>query len=220
MKVLRARPGQVVSLYDEQGHSRTATIRSVDHRRAVAHLDLSPGPVAPPASAAIELGVGFLKGSKLDEVIRFAASMGVRGIHPFVTTRSVAAQAQAPGIEKLSRWKRIANQACKISPGVTPPFISAPTSLVALIARMSGPCAKIILWEGSAPPLAGVLKSKNVGDGIALLVGPEGGFSEEDVTASEAAGFRRASLGPYVFRSEYATQIALILTLHAMGLLG
>jgi 16S rRNA (uracil1498-N3)-methyltransferase len=124
-------------------------------------------------------------------------------------------EAPPPSPSRLSRYERIVMEACKqcgrrVLPAMTLGALSPPDAGVLAILLAHG--------EGVAP-LRAVLAGPKAAE-VWLAVGPEGGFSDDEIEAAVASGWRRASLGPRVLRTETAGAIASALVLHTWGDLG
>ena len=98
------------------------------------------------------------------------------------------------------------------------PEIEAIHELADFLTQATG--ARIMLWEGEPAPLREVVKRIDAQAGMTLLIGPEGGFSEQEVTVAQAHGFLVAGLGQRVLRAETATLSVLTIIQHLFGDLG
>ena len=141
-----------------------------------------------------------LKGDKMELVIQKTTELGVHKIIPVVSTRSVA----LPKKNKLLRWRKIAVEAIKQCGRVVLPEIAEPTP----IERADVDGAKIFFWEKGGIPFSRAIKGL-LPQNIAFLIGPEGGFSEEQAENLIKKGWKPVSLGPVILRSETASVFAL-----------
>lgn len=190
--VLRLGPGAALELFDGTGFVVSAEIVSADKRGATARVN---GPVddrRPPH--ALHLGLAVLKGGAMDDALRGAVEAGVTAFHPILADRSVATG------DRGDRWQRIVEGAAAQCMRADVPSIHAPAPLDEVLSRLANlPARWVATFEGSRPD--------PVGDDTALLVGPEGGWTDAEVAQSLAAGWRPASLGPWVLRAATAAVV-------------
>jgi 16S rRNA (uracil1498-N3)-methyltransferase len=200
--VLRARPGDKVVLFDGAGQEADAIIEVVAEAGLV--LSVSAPRAAATRGAPITLLCGLLKGEKMDLVIQKATELGAARIVPLVTDRSVVRLDEERGEARRARWSRIAAEAARQSRRADVPEIAAPTDFGAALAAAAPHALRLLLHEGETAPLRLDEPLE-----VVVAVGPEGGFSPEEVAAARAAGFQVAGLGPRVLRAETAAIAAL-----------
>lgn len=173
---------------------------------------------------------GLPKGDKMDLVVQKAVELGVYGIIPVITSRAVPELTPAKAASRLSRWRRVAIEAAQQSRRSRVPWVGEPATLGELLrgverglARGAGSGEALALWEGERRPLEAVLAGMTGderGRRIYLFVGPEGGFSPEEVDAFHGAGVRTAALGPRILRTETAAVAGVSVLLFYLGELG
>jgi len=151
-------------------------------------------------------------------VIQKATELGAARIIPLVTSRTIPLVEGERESLRIERWQRIAQEAAKQSGRTMVPEIEAIHELADFLAQAAG--ARIMLWEGEPAPLREVVKKIDAQAGITLLIGPEGGFAEQEVTVAQAQGFLVAGLGQRVLRAETATLSVLTIIQHLFGDLG
>lgn len=199
-KVLRLRAGDAVTAFDGKGSEWDATIAAIGPTRASLTLGTKRTRVTE-SPCRIVLGQGIGKGEKLDFVVRAATELGVVDIVPVVTDRAVAT---ADGREKVDRWRRIAEEACKQCGRSVVPTVHAPLDLPAFLAFAKDSTVKVVPWEGGGKSLSSVVADHGRATSAAALVGPEGGLASTEVSAAENAGFTAVTLGPRILRTETA----------------
>jgi 16S rRNA (uracil1498-N3)-methyltransferase len=150
----------------------------------------------------------------MDWVVQKATELGVLSIHP-VHTERVDVPPASP--QRLRRWQRIAIEACKQCGGRRVP----PVEYVDRLPAPSGDGLLPLLLD----PGEGALSLTTLGPDTApervwLAIGPEGGFSRQEVCGHLTAGWQPLGLGPRVFRTETAGIVAASLILHRWGVLG
>lgn len=159
---------------------------------------------------------GLLKGEKMDFVIQKATELGVSAIIPVSTVRS-----QLRETRKLPRWKKIAEEASRQSGRAKIPEIFESFSFKDIFdipVLISG--KGIIFWEQGGEKLPALTSKLSNTDKIFLIIGPEGGFSEEEVLFASDKGFFTATLGSRILRAETASIAAVSIIQFALGDLG
>ena len=217
LTVLRLEPGDEVTVFDGEGNEYRTDLTE-DYQGGVyltIQEELQPERESP---VRITLGQGLLKGEKMKFVIQKATELGAARIIPLVTSRSIPIVEGERESLRLKRWQRIAEEAAKQSNRTVVPEIEAIQELADFLAQSAG--ARMMLWEGEPIPLREVLGEIDPTVGITLLIGPEGGFSEEEVSAAQAQGFLVAGLGKRVLRAETAALSVLSIVQHLFGDLG
>jgi 16S rRNA (uracil1498-N3)-methyltransferase len=217
LTVLRLGPGDEVTVFDGEGREyRTELSEDYDAGMYLAiQEELSPQRESP---LRIMLGQALLKGDRMKFVIQKTTELGVDRIVPLVTSRSVPIVEGERESLRIERWRRIAQEAAKQSGRTVVPEIEAIHELRDFLTQGEG--AKVMLWEGEPTPLREVAQKLDPHAGITLLIGPEGGFSEAEVTAAQDQGFIVAGLGQRVLRAETATLSVLTIIQHLFGDLG
>ncbi len=174
-------------------------------------LKLSLTPEATPETSfpQLHLMAGLLKGRKLDDVVRQAAELGTTTFQPLQTEHCIAKWHEDQPTARLNRWSAIAREACQQS-GAYPVMAIQPAVTLEVAVRQ---------WENRGPllffhqsPLAkaslhGYLSSRP--SQIGLLIGPEGGFSQQETDFLRKHGASPVWFGPTVFRAETACTAAL-----------
>jgi len=215
-RVLRIKAGKRVWLIDEEGERYLAEVREVGENQT--KLDILEKAEKPEAKIHLTLAQALLKSKKMDFLIRKATELGMTEFIPVVASRSVA-RVQEREAKKVERWQKIAASASKQSrrafvPGVQPPqtyrsFIRDRHELKRLIlCEALGRYLREILAEGPESPAEGGIPS------VVIAVGPEGGWTEEEVNLALENGFEPVSLGKQVLRSETASLAALAMVSH------
>ena len=194
-RVMRARTGDSLEVFDGQGRWWTATITEID--RGKVELELGTGSSEPTAAGGrLTLAVALPKGDRQKWLIEKLTELGVDRLVPLQTTRGVA----EPTATAIERLRRGVIEACKQCGRCRLLEITAPGTLQSIVSL--APPARRLLADPAGLPLAAA--ATPTGGDLLVAVGPEGGFTTEEVAAAEAAGFRRVSLGPHILRIETA----------------
>lgn len=224
-RVRRVRPGAEVEVFDGRGRGYRGRVETIGRDRLSVLLETE----LPPGSRDSQLDVALyqaLPASRgvMEEIIARATELGARSISPVVTTRSRAALlATTEGVaRRLPRWEKIARDACKSSGRFRPPDLSPPLAFSqALEDAASRPGLRIIPAEhGVHPPLDRSLSQETPAETVSLLVGPEGGWTAEELDLALQSGFRPVSLGPRILRTVTAALASLVALQLAFGDMG
>ena len=156
------------------------------------------------------------RGDSMDLIVQKATELGVRRIVPVVTERSVVRLDEERGKKRLRHWQAITVSACEQCGRNLLPVVEAPSSLDRYSDKPE-PGLKVVLDGTSDIAFDGLPVPS---DAITLLVGPEGGLSEEEIEAATGKGFERATLGPRILRAETAAIAAVILAQSLWGDMG
>ncbi len=222
-RVLRLGVDDTVTLFDGKSVEATARITRVgpralelkiEERHAVSAIDR-------PHVTVIQ---ALAKGDKLDLVVQKATELGAARIIPVTTTRAIA-RLDANTLRTMSRrsrWQKIAREAARQSGRLDVPEVEGVTALTTAMQASPKDALKLLLWEGARqttlrsvlPPLDEAPQQ------IVIAVGPEGGFTVEEVEAARHAGFVPVGLGPRILRTETAALVVLAILGYALGDLG
>lgn len=209
IRVLRLGAGAAVAVFDGRGHELQATVERIAGNTVMLELG-EPVVPAPERRVAVTLAQAVLKGASMDDVVRDATMMGVSAIVPLVTAHTVARRAaSAHGAE---RWRRVAIASAKQCRRARVPDVSEPLAFDAwrLQAR-SGPA--LLLVEPSIrdvnPQPMRAMGTGAQPESATLVVGPEGGWSADEVRDAVASGLIAVTLGPLTLRAEAVALAAL-----------
>ncbi len=206
LRVLRARPGDRLTLFDGQGQEAQARVVAVESGRlrvrVEARYSASREPLAP-----VTLYLALLKGEKLVDVVRMGTELGASRFVLLVSRRAVA---KAIRPQKLERLRRVAVAAAKQSGRTRLPEVQGPIPVAQVPAVEQGLLAH---------PNAGarVAEVHDPTRPVALAVGPEGGFTAEEVDLLVARGFTPVTLGTRTLRAETAACALLALVTAGSG---
>jgi 16S rRNA (uracil1498-N3)-methyltransferase len=217
--VLRAQAGQVYELSDGS-RAWLAEIRSVGRKR-VEFLLLEPLPT-PNAFADITLLLSIVKFDAFEWAIEKAAELGVSRIVPLAAARSETGLLAA-AVKRSVRWQKILLEASQQSRRLRLPLLDDPRKpALAFTAESAG--LRLMLSERSGTPSmrhalepGRATSSSSAIASAALAIGPEGGWTDEELTSARAAGFREASLGQLILRTETAVIAALATLNYALS---
>ena len=205
--VLRLHSGDSAALFDGRGTEARVRLTSDDPDR-VTFETLSTAKTPRPA-CRIRFGQALIKPAGMELLLQKLTELGVSEIWPIASERSVS---KPDGEKRISaRWQAIALAACKQSGQNWLPKIAEAAPLDTFLAAPdpAPPIGRIIgSLQPEARPLSTLVneaKNQGVISAVDVLIGPEGDFSPAEIGRARAAGFRPASLGPLVLRSETAS---------------
>jgi len=213
--VLRLPPGSELEVFDGEGGTHLARL---EEEGGALHLALGPRREEAIAPASLRLAFALARGERCDVAVQKATELGVARLSPFEAVRSVVRLDAARREERARRWRRIAADAARQCGRADVPRVDSPASLGEVLGDAGGEVRKIALHTGGGEPLAAVVDRASRGH--LLLVGPEGGFTADEVEACLAAGARLGTLGPRTLRFETACIAAVTLVQHLAGDLG
>ncbi len=217
--VLRLAPGTKITLFDGSGSFYEAEITKISANRVEARIvSITPFiDIAESSRPAVHIGLGVLKGKKMDLVVQKITELGIASLQPF---RSRFCAANEPDANRLSRWQKIALEACKQCNRPKPPELLEVMDFNNLLSASGADNhdMKLILWEEEGQKtLAQTLEPSGSIRSCLVLIGPEGGFNADEIKASVAAGFTPVSLGNRILRAETATIAAAAILQYHLG---
>ena len=216
-KVLRLKPGMTVGLSDGGGMQGEARIQSLTRDQVVLEV-LRRFPSRREPAGELVVAQAMLKDQKMDLLLRQLTELGMTRWLPFISERSVPQPDERRQASRAARWARIAREAVKQCRRGRIPDLSAVGRLDDVLKEGFHFDTRIMFWEGARHALPQTADGDPDGSRqVLIIVGPEGGFSDEEAAAAEQAGFRLATLGPRILRAETATIAASTLVQHLYG---
>ena len=209
-RVLRVEPGQRYEISD----SHFAWLAEIVEARGdrVVFRVLEPLVTMPPP-VEIDLSAALFKFDRFEWMIEKATELGVDSILPVATARTEKGLFEASR-KRSERWRRIALEAGQQSRRLRPPSIQPAVSFDHALAPVTA--LRYFLEEASAPPFLRALAGERpAGARVALLTGPEGGWTDAERAAARHAGWQPVSLGPQILRAETAALAAVAVLLNA-----
>lgn len=206
-RVLRAKPGQQFDVV-AAGHVRRGTVADVSDERVV--FDLAEEVSAADLLIEVSLLLAVFKFERMEWAIEKVTELGVARIVPVIARRSEKHLAAAAP-KRVERWRRIVEEAAQQSRRASVPEIAAPLKLDAVLADAD---RGIVLAESEQEiSLKQVLSDMKPANALWLAIGPEGGWTNEEVESFRRVGWRSATLGKTILRTETAAIAALAITL-------
>lgn len=204
--VLRLKVGRDAVLFNGRGGEYLCSV--VDVARNQVTLDVrSYTDIDRESKLGLTLQIALSKGDRFEWALQKATELGVTRIQPIISERTEVKLTDDRLHKKVAHWRGVVRSACEQSGRTTLPELEFPQSFsdILLCAESSSSSLKLIL-----DPLDGlsVRELPDTAD-ILLAVGPEGGFSEQEIDSAKKAGYRSLNMGPRILRTETAPLAAI-----------
>lgn len=224
-EVLRLRAGDEAFVFDGAGREFACIVVDAGRRgsdRARLEVRAPAEPLCAESPLELTLAVALLKGEKFDLVVQKATELGASRIVPVVTRRAdVRLRDEGDAARRVERWRRLALEACKQSGRARVPAVETPANFSSLLAAgedsdemhlMFAERGGVTLAEVAAATLTKARPSS-----IVALVGPEGGWEDEEIEQAKQCGWTVVTLGGRVLRAETAAIVVTALLQHSFG---
>ncbi|MDH5510549.1 MAG: 16S rRNA (uracil(1498)-N(3))-methyltransferase [Nitrospinota bacterium] len=205
-KVARLKPGGMARVL-AAGRSHECSVIEISSSLAKLRIE-STIRESGDSGPRITLAQGIVKGKAMDDIVRVASELGAAEIIPLLTGRVEGVGADKTIPNRVERWRSIAASAAKVSSHPLPCAIHPPMTL-AHLAEMEADL-KLAFWEDESHTLKSILRDVNAISSVLIVIGPEGGFSEEEAASLRAMGIRTASLGSRILRARTAGAAAIL----------
>lgn len=202
-KVLRHQAGDALILFNGDGHQYPAHIQAIDKKRVTVNIDdvESPNTESP---LKIHLGIGISKGDRMDWILQKTTELGVTSVTPLLSERTEFKVKGERLEKKVKHWRQIMISACEQCGRNLLPQLAAPTTIPDWTTSVDAE-VRLVLHHRSSQRL---LNSTSI-NSAALLIGPEGGLSEDEIVYAGQQGFSAMALGPRILRTETAPLAAI-----------
>jgi 16S rRNA (uracil1498-N3)-methyltransferase len=223
--VLRLRTGDEAFVFDGEGREYLCVVAESGSGKggeAVLEVRARVEPQRPESPLELTLGVALLKGEKFDLVVQKATELGVARIVPFVSKRAdVRLRDERDAGRRALRWQRLALEAAKQSGRARVPVVAEPRAFASVLADegAAGERLRLLFAERGGHGLAeagrGLTNARP--SSVVALVGPEGGWDDEELTQATEAGWTLITLGGRTLRAETAAIVVAALLQHLFG---
>lgn len=214
VKVLRRKVGDKVRITD--GTKRyQAEITDIGSKEAALRI-LEELPLRQPQNSPA-LGVALLKHNHLETVIQKGVELGCNTFYLFTTERTVPRHKEGVTPKKMERFQKIAAAAAKQCGVIREPVIHSPVSWKETVQTFSKFSSVFLAWEGSCTSDFRKIFTSAKKENCLLIIGPEGGWSEEEIRLAENGGAQRVGLGDIILRAETAAIVLLTLAQYELG---
>lgn len=206
VRVMRCSAGHVLTVIDGEGGSYEAVLYSVSKKGAFLKVTNFEQQSSHPYNTILCQAV--LKGDAMDQVIEQSVEIGVSEIYPLVTERTIVRETR-----KLRRWQKIAEEAVEQSQGVFLPKVHRPIDLNELIRQFKTLVEPLgLLLIKGAGDIEQTIKTAGLRTKTYVVVGPEGGLTEDEVFFLTESGFKPVSIGRFTLKAKTAGPVGLALT--------
>ena len=209
--VLRMASGQPVIVLDNNGWEFEAVLADVGRKRVTAVIQYKRSVTTEPTSH-ITLYQSLLKRGNFEWVLQKATELGVSRFVPLITERTVARRPK-----KTDRWQRILIEAAEQSRRGRIPQLVESMTLAQAAAELPAQHIGLIPWETAGTGSIGEYLAGKGGTAVSLFIGPEGGFTPDEITLAQQYNIQPITLGQRILRAETAAIAAVTLTLYELG---
>jgi 16S rRNA (uracil1498-N3)-methyltransferase len=220
-QVMRLKQGNKINVFDGFGQEFEAVIKGFTPKTVFIEL----GKRIPLADKEIRitLAQAIPKAGKMDTIVKSAAELGADEIIPFDATRSVSRIAGEKSSLKVARWQKIAGEAARCCHSSHIAKVSKVSSFEDMLTSASGNALRLIFWEEeSQKTIKDILTDETFAatKDFFIVVGPEGGFSKDEVTMAKESGFVSVSLGKQILKVETAAVAIISIIQYEKGIFG
>jgi 16S rRNA (uracil1498-N3)-methyltransferase len=218
-EVLRLKPGDEVYVFNGEGKEFLSRIEESRRDNARLQIIREVEPARPESQLQLTLALALLKGEKFDLVVQKATELGVTRIVPVMTKHAdIRLRDESDAAKRVMRWQRIAMEAAKQSGRAVVPTVAGVITFASLIETQGSGSAGLMFSERDGQFLFQTKQQIPAGaTQITALVGSEGGWSDEEIEASRAAGWTIVTLGGRTLRAETAAIAVIALLQYLFG---
>lgn len=204
LQVLRLKAGEMITISNGEGDEFLAEIIKITTKESLLFIREKKERFHVPQKPLLILGQAIPRFSKMEFILQKGTELGINTIYPIKTERSYISTADL-NPKRWERWNRILQEAGKQSGRSLFPELKKPLALNEFLKKPFH--LKLLLWEAEkSQSIATVLKSFPKGpDTISILIGSEGGFTNDEAKRAKTAGYHLVSLGPWIMRAETAS---------------
>jgi 16S rRNA (uracil1498-N3)-methyltransferase len=205
LRVLRLVVGDRIVLFTGAGGEFAATLARANKRDAVARIDAFD-PVERESDFTVTLVQGIAANDAMDHAVRRAVELGAAAIQPVLTTRSARVPDGERGGKRLAHWRQIVIAACEQCGRNRVPEVRSVVTLEHWLADRNAAATGLVLAPTADVAIAATPRPQHALD---MLVGPEGGFTADEIALAQRSGMAAVRLGPRVLRAETAALASL-----------
>lgn len=219
-RVLRLQTGDRIILIDGRGNEYEAAISQLFDDYIHVKIFQKYTPHSEP-TVRIILMQAFLKEKKMDMIVRSLTEIGISALVPVFSDRAIPRLDETRISSRIERWNKIAKESLKQCRRTIALEFAQPMLFRQAIHAENDADLKVIFWENETRPLTTLIASEiEKPSKIAIMLGPEGGFSQNEIDLAKSAGFVSASLGPRILRAETAALASCVLIQYLYGDMG
>ena len=221
-KVLRLRVGDEVYVFDGQGREFACVVADEGGRGSTSRLEVrgAAAPQSPESPLEFTLALATLRSENFDFVVKKATELGVSRVAPVVTMRALVRPRDVDDARRrAARWRRLALEAAKQCGRARVPAIEVPVNFAAFVSgKRQADAVHVLFAERGGDPLESPSSAAAARpSAVVALVGPEGGWADEEVELARAHGWQIVTLGGRTLRAETAAITVCALLQHLYG---
>lgn len=205
LNVLRVRPNENITLFDGKGKAHAAQLTVLEKRRAEAEI-LHEDTTDNESPLNITLIQSISSGDRMDFTLQKSVELGVTAIQPVISERCIVRLDGERAAKRLARWQEIVISACEQSGRNTVPPVLPIIGYREALDKMPSESTKLIMSINRARKLGDIRQPSGA---IVFMVGPEGGWTEQEEQQAFEAGFQAVTLGKRILRTETAPLAAI-----------
>ena len=223
--VLRLHSGDEIYVFDGAGREFHCSVQTIKRGSTELRVIAEVEPARPESHLHLTLAIALLKGEKFDLVIQKATELGVKRIVPLTTERAdVRLRDSDDAKKRVARWQRIALEAAKQTGRACVPEVTAPLTLNSLLMmsavderKSPTNAARLMFSEREGRSFSKVTNGDERPGEVVALVGPEGGWTDQEIELARAGGWEIVTLGGRTLRAETAAIAVVVLLQHRFG---
>ncbi|MCL2121657.1 MAG: 16S rRNA (uracil(1498)-N(3))-methyltransferase [Clostridiales bacterium] len=227
-QVLRLKVGDTLEIFDGKGKGFSGRLAELDKQQAVVRLE---APVTEQRDSVLRvcLAQAIPKGDRMEWVVQKATELGVAAIQPLELSRCIVRlDSDEKRRDRQARWQKVAAEAARQCGRLWIPKVLFPLKLEAFLTRIRPGDLLLIPWEEGGQGLQAYIRetAQSIPGGewrdrqLFLMIGPEGGMTEEEVEAGRLAGGKVLTLGPRILRTDTAGLMLLSVLQYQWGDMG
>lgn len=205
LNVLRIRPNENITLFDGKGKAHAARLTILEKRRAEAEI-LREETADTESPLNITLIQSISSGDRMDFTLQKSVELGITAIQPVISERCIVRLDGERAAKRLARWQEIVISACEQSGRNTVPPVLPIIGYREALDKMPSESTKLIMSINRARKLGDIRQPSGA---IVFMVGPEGGWTEQEEQQAFEAGFQAVTLGKRILRTETAPLAAI-----------
>ncbi len=218
-RVLRMEPGDQILVFDGTGYEYTVTLTELNPKECLGEI-MEKNYSEQEPNIKITIFQGLPKSGKMESIIQKSVELGASSFVPTATDRCIVKLDQKAKKEKTKRWNKVSMEASKqCGRGLVPP-VEEPITFREAIARMKEMELALMPYEvlghQGECSLKGILQEKHYSE-IGILIGPEGGFSDEEASLAQENGIRLVGLGKRILRTETVASAMTAMIMYELG---
>lgn len=215
-RVLRLRPGDEVFVFDGCGQEYRCVFQSIkDNRARLEIIETLTDEVESPVHLTLVQAIA--KGEKFDLVIQKATELGASRVIPIVTEHADVKLSDEKSDKRIERWRRISLEALKQCGRRRLMEINPPLALKDFLKSGANSGTRLVFSERGGVSITTALSEAGDKKQVTAIIGPEGGWSADELVLFDESGAKSITLGPRTLRTETAAITALALIQHALG---